>query len=154
MKKERRGHHRLRTGRVSHPGQTYLITTVVRDRRPIFRDWQLASTAARATIEPLVLGQSRLLAWVLMPDHFHGLLQLGEDATLATVMQRFKGNTAIRVNRLLKVAGPLWQRGYHDHAMRKDEDLETMARYVVGNPVRAGLVNRTGEYPFWNAEWL
>jgi len=38
--------------------------------------------------------------------------------------------------------------------LRNDEDLLDVARYVVANPVRAGLVPRVGDYPFWNAVWL
>jgi hypothetical protein len=42
---------------------------------------------------------------------------------------------------------------FHDHALRGDEDLQSVTRYLVGNPLRAGLVENIGEYPFWNAEW-
>jgi REP element-mobilizing transposase RayT len=48
----------------------------------------------------------------------------------------------------------VWQPGYHDHAVRQDEDLRAMARYVVANPVRAGLVKDIGDYPHWDAVWL
>jgi putative transposase len=37
--------------------------------------------------------------------------------------------------------------------MRREEHLESMARYVIENPVRAGLVSRIADYPFWNADW-
>lgn len=89
-----------------------------------------------------------------MPDHFHGLLQLGEDAPIQDVVRRFKGNTARNVNHITGQEGALWQPGYHDHALRKEENLRETARYVVANPLRAGLVSRLGAYPFWNAEWL
>ncbi|WP_155312116.1 transposase [Desulfosarcina ovata] len=49
--------------------------------------------------------------------------------------------------------GALWARAYHDHALRSDEDLKTVARYIIGNPVRAGLVERVGDYSFWDAVW-
>ena len=94
------------------------------------------------------------MAWVVMPDHFHGLLLVGDSAPLSQVMRSFKGRVAVEVNRLFARAGPLWQTAFHDHAMRREEDLEEMARYIVANPVRAGLVKKIGDYPFWNAEWL
>ena len=50
--------------------------------------------------------------------------------------------------------GGLWQRGYHDRALRRDEDLKAAARYIVMNPLRAGLVKRPGDYPLWDAVWL
>jgi putative transposase len=55
---------------------------------------------------------------------------------------------------LRRVAGPLWQKGFHDHAVRGDEDMRALARYVVANPVRAGLVRSVREYPHWDARWL
>ena len=89
-----------------------------------------------------------------MPDHFHGLLQLGENSLIYDVVRRFKGNVARRVNHVTGRRGSLWQAGYHDHALRQEEDLKALARYVTANPIRAGLVKRIGDYPFWNAEWL
>jgi len=49
---------------------------------------------------------------------------------------------------------PIWQDGYHDHALRAEESLEDVARYIVMNPVRAGLVKSVREYPLWDAKWL
>ncbi len=49
---------------------------------------------------------------------------------------------------------PIWVRAFHDHALRADEDLLTVARYVVSNPVRVGLVNNVLEYSRWDAEWM
>ena len=45
-------------------------------------------------------------------------------------------------------------RGLHDHAVRSDEDFRALARYVVANPLRAGLVSQIGDYPLWDAAWL
>jgi hypothetical protein len=48
----------------------------------------------------------------------------------------------------------VWAPTFHDHALRKDEDLLQAARYIVMNPVRAGLSRRVGDYPYWNCVWL
>ncbi len=48
----------------------------------------------------------------------------------------------------------LWQKGFHDRALRREEDLVTVARYVVANPLRAGLVEKLGDYPLWDAIWV
>ncbi len=48
----------------------------------------------------------------------------------------------------------LWAPGFHDHSLRHEESLVDCARYIVLNPVRAGLVRRCGDYPFWDAIWL
>lgn len=51
---------------------------------------------------------------------------------------------------------PLWQRGYYDHAIRKDEDAWAAARYIINNPIRACLAVSIGDYPYWSVceEWL
>jgi putative transposase len=49
--------------------------------------------------------------------------------------------------------GTVWDVGFHDRAVRQDDDLVDMARYLVLNPVRAGLVRRVRDYPYWGAVW-
>jgi len=65
-----------------------------------------------------------------------------------------KSRSARAVNHLLVRGGPVWQKGYYDHAVRCDEDLRRLARYMIANPLRAGLVERIGDYPLWDAVWL
>nr|ART39273.1 H491 [uncultured bacterium] len=89
-----------------------------------------------------------------MPDHAHWLIELGTRDRLAQVVNRLKSASARAANPVLRRRGALWAAAYHDHALRDEEDLRAVARYLVGNPVRAGLVAQVGDYPFWNAVWL
>ena len=95
-----------------------------------------------------------MLAWVLMPDHAHWMLQLGESKSLQKVVESLKTFSARDVNAALRRRGPVWSRAYHDHALRRDEDLLTVARYIVANPLRAGLVKSIVAYPYWNTIFL
>ena len=140
--------HRLRQGRVSETGRAYLITTTTLQRRPVFADWAAARLLVSALRHEAGCGASTTLAYVAMPDHLHWLMQLGQGATLATVVGRVKGVVAHALGE------PVWQAGFHDHAVRADEDLARIAHYLVMNPVRAGLVRRVGDYPHWDAIWL
>jgi REP element-mobilizing transposase RayT len=88
-----------------------------------------------------------------MPDHFHWLFELN-DTTLADVIRRTKSRSALSVNQARGSKERFWQRGYHDRAVRADEDLRKMARYIIANPLRAGLVEHIGDYPLWDAAWL
>ena len=148
------GHAALRKGRVSMFGQIYLVTTTTLDRQPFFADFTAAQAAAQTFEDIAVLADAKLLALVLMPDHFHGLVQLGEITDLYNIMNRLKSASARRVNRVIGREGALWAKAYHDHALRQEEDVLGTARYIVANPIRAGLVARVGDYPFWNAIWL
>ncbi|MNJ50514.1 Transposase IS200 like protein [compost metagenome] len=150
---ERPASHRLRRGRVSIPGQLYLLTTTVEHRRPIFRDFDLA----RLLVAQLRYAQdkclARSLAWVVMPDHLHWLVELQQE-TLEVLMRRMKSRSTCLINRSQQSRGRLWQQGFHDRALRREDDVQAVARYIVGNPLRAGLVSRIGDYPHWDAIWL
>jgi hypothetical protein len=82
------------------------------------------------------------------------MVELRAEQSLSELARGLKGRIARDVNRHLGRSGALWQPGFHDHAIRCDEDLIAVARYVVGNPLRAGLVDVVGDYPFWDAVWL
>ncbi|MDO5291028.1 MAG: transposase [Pseudomonadota bacterium] len=144
----------LRRGRVSLAGHAYLLTTVTHGRAPVFSEFALARAAVAALRACDEAGECQTLAFVLMPDHLHWLLIL-QGRALDAVMRRFKSVSARQVNGLRGVQGvPLWQPGFHDHALRGDEDWRAAARYVVGNPVRAGLVASVMDYPHWDAIWV
>mgnify|MGYP000607141401 CR=1 FL=1 len=147
------GSHRLRRGRVSISGQLYLLTSTVESRQPIFKDFQLA----RLMVEQFKYAQhnklAKSLAWVVMPDHLHWLIEL-EQATLAALMRRVKCRSTCLINKACQRQGRLWQQGFHDRALRRDEDIKAVARYIVANPIRAGLVTHVGDYPHWDAIWL
>ena len=98
-------------------------------------------------------GMVQSLAWVLMPDHLHWLFALNV-MTLPRVLNRFKSKSARVVNLALGRSCALWQAGYHDRALRSEEDIKVLARYMVANPVRAGLVKRVQDYPLWDTVWL
>ena len=137
----------LRTGRHSISGQVYHITTVTRNRSPIFNNL----LAGRVVVKELKAleddGRAETLCFVVMPDHLHWLLSL-KAGTLGDAVRRLKGRTSHTLG------GQPWQPNYHDHALRREEDLPATARYIVSNPVRAGLVARVGEYSLWDAVWL
>ena len=145
--------HRLRRERCSEPGRAYLITVVVYQRRPIFTEWRIG----RLLVAELKRAQDqqwvKSIAWVVMPDHFHWLVQL-ENASLERLMQTVKSRSTLTINRALNRTGAFWQTGYHDRAIRDNEDLRPYARYIIANPLRAGLVKKVADYPLWDACWL
>ena len=150
----RSGHAALRKGRSSVSGQSYLVTFATHDRRPYFTDWHVAREAAQILTSTGSWPDAHVLAWVLMPDHWHGLVVLDEPIPLSTLMKRAKGTSAHSFNRHTGRQGLVWRDGFHDRAIRRDEDLRAVARYVIANPIRAGLVESVAHYPFWDAAWL
>ena len=142
----------LRKGRFSQQGRIYLLTTVTRNRRPIFTKF----SCARLLVQTLIKEHDRTetLCFVIMPDHLHWLVQLQEDVSLEVLMQSIKSVSSHKVNVFSGTRGSIWQKGYHDHALRREEDIKALARYVIANPVRAGLASSVMEYPHWDAVWM
>ena len=136
----------LRKGRHSENNRIYLITAVTYKRQKIFTDLFLG----RIVIKAMQYQQQQKinsLAFVIMPDHFHWLFSLQNDHSLATIMQSVKGYSGTQIQKIRHEKGgiigsPLWQDGYHNHAVRKEEDLQQIARYIVANPLRAKIVNK------------
>ncbi|MDV9042484.1 transposase [Stenotrophomonas sp. RAC2] len=143
---------RLRLGRHSRIGQSYILTTVTHGRRRFFDD----ATAAREAMDVFrridAEGLAHSLAYVVMPDHIHWLVEL-RAFSLDHIMQRFKSSSALRINRMFGRSGRFWQSSYHDHAIRSDESLFRHAVYVLGNPIRAGLTAQIGEYAHAWCRW-
>ena len=143
----------LRKGRFSQPGQDYFLTLVTRRRQPVFQDFQMARLLIREMRR--LESEQRLLwqAWVVMPDHLHGLISL-EQCTLPENIRLLKGCSSRAINAFRQEKGSLWQPAYYDHALRKEEDRKAIARYIVANPLRGGLVTSLGDYPHWDSIWL
>lgn len=146
--------HALRRGRWSEAGRVYLVTFTTFDRRHYFHDWLAGCTVARVLSGGRAWADARPLCWVLMPDHWHGLIELGTVDNLSRSVGRAKAAATREWNRAGRATDRLWATGFHDHALRSEESLLDATRYVVANPLRAGLAQRIGDYPFWDAVWL
>ena len=86
-------------------------------------------------------------AYCFMPDHVHFLVEGTSDAA---DFRRFVSEAKQRGAHAARpwVRGRLWQAGYFDRILREDDNAYDVARYIVQNPVRAGLATSPGEYPF------
>lgn len=143
----------LRKGRYSQSGGEYLITFVCDHRKRPFEKHEASKIFCRQIFNNESQHGCIWSTWVLMPDHFHGLLRLG-DSSLAKTVGHLKGLSSKRINELAESEGSLWQPAYHDRALRLEEDRVAIARYIVANPLRAGLVDEIGLYPYWNSIYL
>jgi REP element-mobilizing transposase RayT len=88
-----------------------------------------------------------------MPDHVHMVFAPRRDASgwpfpLVDILQSLKSVTAHRINRLMHLAGPVWEEESFDHILRSDESLKEKCEYLRQNPVRRGIVARPEDYPW------
>jgi REP element-mobilizing transposase RayT len=93
-----------------------------------------------------------LLAWVVMPNHVHALLEVG-DMPLSRIVQNWKSIVAVAANRLLGRTGDFWQLDYWDTFMRDREQARKTTRYIENNPVKAKLCRAPEEWPFSSARF-
>ena len=93
----------------------------------------------------------RLIAWVVMPNHVHVLIEPQAESRLADIVHAWKSFTAKQINILVGRTGSLWQREYWDRYIRDMEHLQSTIAYIHSNPVAAGLVGRTEDWRFSSA---
>ena len=87
-----------------------------------------------------------VVAYCFMPDHLHALIEgLAADSDLLKCTKMFRQRSGHSYRAL--DAGRLWQEGYVDRFLRAEEATLDVARYIVGNPIRAGLCDEVREYP-------
>ena len=135
-------------------GHAHFLTVGTLFRRPLFLDPEAARAVSRTHADPGIWGASRCMAWVLMPDRWHGLVVVPEGESLDPLVRRFKAITARGVDARFRINGWLWAKGYNQRLLDREEDLLAVARHLVANPVRAGLASSVGTYPYWDSAWL
>lgn len=140
--------HRLRKGRVSESNRIYFITAATSERKPVFADFKHARHLVNVLRQDAALQRTHSLCFVVMPDHLRWLMQLNEGFDLSSVIHGVKSISSKRIGH------SIWQKGFYDHAVRRVEDLRSLSRYIIANPIRAGLVESVGQYPHWDSVWL
>ena len=147
------------------PG-AYFVTICTHQRQNLFKDerfkevvqnaWRLIPTHPHAS-------HVRLDEWIVMPNHLHGILileareveaptkaageidQLSADSlspynkagSIGIIIGSFKSLVTKRIKNLRRgVRLLVWQRGYHDHIVRNEHELEAIRRYIQENPLR------------------
>ncbi len=80
-------------------------------------------------------------AFVIMPNHIHGLLVLDANPSVAKrhdipmIVGSFKSFSAREV-RQIEPSIQLWQRNYYEHIVREDDELDAIRNYIVSNPLQ------------------
>jgi putative transposase len=166
---------------IYEPGMTYLITTITRRRERLFEDARFACIAH----EDIAFYSRKFgaisVAHAIMPDHMHWVMHPSpedferftreeqakgnrskyghapERFYLSKIMEDYKRHTAHVINELRDAPyAEVWQEGFRDDALRVPDAIRGAVKYVILNPVKAGLVEQPEDYPYlsWNADWL
>jgi putative transposase len=125
----------------------YSLTFCVLNRRTVFTSEDAVRSALLQIQRSATHEQFSLLAYCFMPDHLHLLVEgTSFDSDLRRFAARAKQHSGAA--HALKNGGRLWQKGYYERILRYSDDARWIARYIVNNPVRAGLVQSPSDYPY------
>ncbi|HJQ75288.1 MAG TPA: transposase [Gaiellaceae bacterium] len=136
-----------RPPRLLIPGAIYHVTVRGNERRPIYRDANDRNWFLEILGEVVEETGWRQLSYCLMGNHFHLLTQTPEP-NLAFGMHQLNGRYAQAFNRRHDRVGHLFQGRYGAKLVQDDAHLHATVRYIVRNPVRAGLCQSPRDWPW------
>ncbi len=137
-----------RSARAAQGGLIYHVLNRGNDRKLIFHD----SGDYAAFIKLLVLGRERakisMLAYCLMPNHWHLVIRPAGDQDLARYMGWISNTHVKRYHQYHHTTGGghLYQGRYKSFPVQHDDHLLMVLRYVEANPLRAGLVAKAQDW--------
>lgn len=145
---------------IKEPSERFLLRE--REQRKLFGKWDDA--LHKSQTGPFWLQDNRIaqiiadsmlyhdgnwfdvLAYCIMPNHVHLVIAPYEssdtaDFSLSRIMHNIKRNSANHANKVLGRTGAFWQHESYDHFARDNAELERIIKYVLHNPVKAGLID-------------
>jgi REP element-mobilizing transposase RayT len=131
--------------RIEIPGGTYHVTSRGNEKRSIFRTNKDRETFLQLLGEAVQRFGWNVTAWVLMSNHFHVVIQTPEP-NLSRGMQWLLGSYVGIFNKRHRRSGHLFQGRFKSIIVEKERHFANLIRYVVLNPVRAGIVARPEDY--------
>jgi len=127
--------------------RTYFVTLCLKGRARTFSGERAAKTVSSVVMEFRAKGFYYLYVYCVMPDHVHILLRTTPNApSLSLLVATLKRSIHWRC-RLIGI-DVKWQSGFYDRVVRDYEHRSNFVNYVLMNPVRAGIVNSLGDYPY------
>jgi putative transposase len=93
----------------------------------------------------------KLHGFCLLPNHFHLVLEPADQTALSQFMQWLLTSHVRRYHKHYGSSGHVWQGRFKSFPVQRDEHLMTVLRYVLQNPVRAGLSDTVHEWPWSSA---
>jgi len=137
-----------RRPRIDPPGVTQHVIQRGNDRQPcFFRDidrMRYLQDLHTLSIER----ECSVHAYVLMTNHVHLLMTPAESGAISGLMQALGRRYVRYINDAYERTGTLWEGRYKSHLIANDEHLLRCYRYIELNPVRAGMVQRSADYPW------
>lgn len=141
-----------RPRRIYYNNAVYHVTVRANNRETVFND----TWSKEKFLETLGRYQKRydfvLYAYVIMPTHFHLVIETSHEKTISKVMHGFVLSLSCSFRRRYKRTGHVWESPFHSRLIEDGQYLNTAVKYVENNPVRAGLIDEASEYRWGSAK--
>ncbi|MEO5717998.1 MAG: transposase [Chthoniobacterales bacterium] len=135
----------LRLRRLKDVSSTFFVTKSLRPKKPLLSpEWR------EVIIDAFAFAVQReriyLRAFVVMPDHWHALIDLREPWTLPKFMHAFMSHIAARTSAPLTKHQTAWQDGYYETLSKTARQFTYVAIYIEENPVKEGFVTNASDW--------
>jgi len=137
--------------RIYQPNACVFITVVTAQRTPYFHHKENILLYQETLQNVQNLYPFDLIAYVILPDHFHWLLNLtGNNKDFSKIVHSFKRNFTVNYKHFNDIQQPLsiWQKRYWDHMIRNEKDLQKHLDYIHWNPVKHKIASQPDQYEF------
>lgn len=142
-------HHRLDT-EIYRGGQVVAITACIKDGKELFVELEDFEIFKNFLIGELKSFNCSSYVYLFMPDHLHVLITGNNDKSdIKKCFEMFKQKTGFWLSK--HKPNYKWQKDYYDHILRKSDDLVKQCKYILQNPVRAGLVGCWKQYKYYGS---
>ena len=128
--------------------RTFFATTKTSQGRALLQSERNATLMIDVLGSYVTARKFRLHDFVIMPDHLHLLLTVGDGMTIERAMQFIKGGFSYRLKKECGYLGEVWQRGFSETRVEDSQSLIQHREYIAENPVKAGLVDSAEEWPY------
>jgi putative transposase len=133
--------------------KAHFVTICCNNRIPHLKVPKTASRVIEILLESAAKESFELHAYCAMPNHLHFLAHgLSPRSNSLELVRLLKSRSAFEFKQERKQR--LWESSFHDHILRKSDELEPIARYIWANPVRGGLCTSPEEHPFSGSQTI
>jgi len=130
------------------PSRTFFATTKTSMGRALLQSERNATLLIDVLRSYVAARKFQLHDFVVMPNHVHLLISVGDDMTIERAMQFIKGGFSFRLRKEFGYLGEVWQRGFSEVRVDDQERFLRYRDYIAQNPVKAGLVDSPEQFPY------
>lgn len=129
----------------------YFATTKTRGNKRFFSDKRNSQILLNCIGNFRKEGRYRLLAFVIMPDHLHIMLEPNGKESISKIMHSIKRGSSRLMNQMWNRNGSVWQRSFYERIIRDEKEFWEKVNYIYNNPLEAGLAKSPEDYPYSSA---